>query len=70
MTHKNLYIDGYWLAGSGPEFHSINPATGEIVWTGNSATADDVNRAMDAARREKLFASWNKAVSRSLDWIE
>ncbi|MCB1539618.1 MAG: glycerol kinase GlpK [Rhodoblastus sp.] len=25
---------------------------------------------MDAARREKLFASWNKAVSRSLDWIE
>ena len=26
--------------------------------------------AMEAARRERLFASWNKAVARSLDWVE
>ena len=26
--------------------------------------------ATEAARRERLFASWNKAVARSLDWVE
>ncbi|MCC2107662.1 MAG: glycerol kinase GlpK [Hyphomicrobiales bacterium] len=26
--------------------------------------------AMDQERREKLFSSWNKAVSRSLDWVD
>jgi glycerol kinase len=26
--------------------------------------------AMDASRRERLNVVWNKAVSRSLDWVE
>lgn len=48
--------------------------------TGYWASTDDIvtnwradrtwRPVMDAAHREKLFSSWNKAVARSLDWIE
>ncbi|MCA9418372.1 MAG: hypothetical protein KC917_19005 [Candidatus Omnitrophica bacterium] len=47
--------------------------------TGYWASTDDIvanwradrtwRPAMDQGQREKLFSSWNKAVSRSLDWV-
>lgn len=46
----NLYINGKWQAGSGTNFDSLNPATGEVVWKGNSATQNDINAAIAAAR--------------------
>lgn len=39
-----------WIEGSGEPFWSVDPATGQNVWTGNAATASDVDRAVRAAR--------------------
>ncbi|WP_323122196.1 succinylglutamate-semialdehyde dehydrogenase [Burkholderia alba] len=52
-----LFIDGAWIAGSGPAFASRNPGTGETVWEGASASADDVGRAVASARR--AFGAWS-----------
>ncbi|WP_042272405.1 succinylglutamate-semialdehyde dehydrogenase [Paraburkholderia heleia] len=53
---NELYIDGQWRAASGPAFASRNPGTGETVWSGNAASAEDVDCAVNAARR--AFAAW------------
>ncbi|WP_343675505.1 succinylglutamate-semialdehyde dehydrogenase [Paraburkholderia heleia] len=53
---NELYIDGQWRAASGPAFASRNPGTGETVWSGNAASAEDVDCAVTAARR--AFAAW------------
>ena len=37
-------------------FSSVNPATGEIVWTGPAATSSEINRAVATARA--AFGSW------------
>ncbi|PZR40505.1 succinylglutamate-semialdehyde dehydrogenase [Paraburkholderia fungorum] len=54
---SELFIDGEWAAGTGPAFASRNPGTGAAVWEGNSASADDVDRAVRSARR--AFAAWS-----------
>lgn len=51
-----LFIDGMWVDGGGPELSSIDPATGKSVWTGNAATGTEVDRAVSAAR--KAFGDW------------
>ncbi|MEM5400990.1 succinylglutamate-semialdehyde dehydrogenase [Paraburkholderia unamae] len=53
---NELYIDGQWCAASGPAFASRNPGTGETVWSGNATSAEEVDRAVNAARR--AFAAW------------
>ena len=55
---NELYIDGQWCAASGPAFASRNPGTGETVWSGNAASAEDVDRAVNAARR--AFSAWSQ----------
>jgi succinylglutamic semialdehyde dehydrogenase len=52
-----LFIDGAWVAGSGPVFASRNPGTGERVWEGASAAAGEVERAVASARR--AFTAWS-----------
>lgn len=47
MTH---YIQGQWHAGKGHDVTSINPANAQTIWTGKTATAEQVNTAVDAAR--------------------
>ncbi|WP_250499276.1 succinylglutamate-semialdehyde dehydrogenase [Caballeronia sp. GAWG1-5s-s] len=54
---NQLYIGGEWQDGQGASFASRNPASDETVWQGASASADDVDRAVSAARR--AFASWS-----------
>ncbi|MGF6967039.1 succinylglutamic semialdehyde dehydrogenase [Paraburkholderia sp. WC7.3g] len=54
---SELFIDGEWAVGTGPVFASHNPGTGAVVWQGNSASADDVDRAVRSARR--AFAAWS-----------
>ncbi|MBJ9661871.1 succinylglutamate-semialdehyde dehydrogenase [Burkholderia gladioli] len=54
---SELFIDGDWVAGSGPEFSSRNPGTDELVWQGASASPADVDFAVASARR--AFAAWS-----------
>lgn len=53
-----LYIDGAWREGGGEHFVSHDPATGDKVWEGRAATADDVAAAMAAARL--AFPAWSR----------
>lgn len=53
-----LYIGGAWRAGDGELFASHNPASGDVVWQGRAATADDVAEAMAAARL--AFPAWSR----------
>ncbi|WP_126876209.1 succinylglutamate-semialdehyde dehydrogenase [Paraburkholderia kururiensis] len=54
---NELFIDGEWAAASGPAFASRNPGTGQTVWEGRSASAEDVDYAVRSARR--AFAAWS-----------
>ncbi len=53
---ETLWIGGQWQAGKGALMQSINPATGMVIWQGNSAAADDVDAAIAAARN--AFKRW------------
>lgn len=44
------FIKGQWLAGEGHDVQSTNPANGEVIWQGKTATAAQVNSAVEAAR--------------------
>ncbi|MET7459144.1 aldehyde dehydrogenase family protein [Nonomuraea sp. NPDC005501] len=52
-----LFIDGEFTEGSGPEFKTVNPATEETLAEVACASADDVDRAVRAAR--KAFGGWS-----------
>lgn len=53
-----LHIGGAWRMGAGERFASHDPATGDKVWEGRAADADDVAEAMAAARL--AFPSWSR----------
>lgn len=55
---SELYIGGTWREGGGERFASHDPATGDEVWAGRAATADDVAEAMAAARL--AFPAWSR----------
>src|SRR5476649_1242565 len=50
------FINGEWLAGSGAEPVTIDPATGKQTWASKEATAQDVARACEAAHA--AFEAW------------
>ena len=56
-----LLIDGQWVDGS-KTFETINPATGEVLTQVAEASAADVDRAVEAARRafDGKGGSWRK----------
>jgi len=56
MSKLSNYINGEWLAGSGPELVTIDPSTGAQTWTSRESTLDDVARAVQAAR--DAFDDW------------
>ncbi|WP_075793583.1 succinylglutamate-semialdehyde dehydrogenase [Massilia putida] len=56
MANVSNYIGGEWLAGSGPLLATIDPSTGRQTWTSNESTAEDVDRAVKAARA--AFEGW------------
>ncbi|MDO9713274.1 aldehyde dehydrogenase family protein [Paracraurococcus lichenis] len=58
---KRMLIDGKWLeAASGKTFETINPATGEVLARVAEGDAEDVDRAVEAARRA-FNGPWSRA---------
>lgn len=53
---NSQFINGAWIKASGANFSSTNPATGEVLWTGNESTQDDVELAVSAAH--DAFKTW------------
>ena len=51
-----LLIGGQWRQGQGAEMQSINPASGQVIWSGNAASTDDVDLAM--RRAAAAFENW------------
>ena len=56
MTHAAQFINGQWQAGLGHDFQSVNPANNDVIWQANTATAEQVDGAVAAAR--EAFYSW------------
>tara|TARA_R110002073_G_scaffold336036_2_gene529973 strand:+ start:123 stop:1580 length:1458 start_codon:yes stop_codon:yes gene_type:complete len=56
MQTGQCFIDGKWLDGSGDRLESLDPASGETVWSGAMADGGDVDRAFNAARA--AFPQW------------
>ena len=44
------FINGQWITGLGHDVTSKNPANNEVIWSSKTATADQVNTAVEAAR--------------------
>src|SRR5438067_7993778 len=61
VSPGRLLINGEWVDGS-RKFDTINPATGEVLTQIVEASADDVDRAVKAARRafEDRGGAWRK----------
>jgi len=59
-SYKKMLIDGKWLdAASARRFETLNPATGEVLATVAEGDAEDINRAVAAARRA-FEGPWSK----------
>jgi aldehyde dehydrogenase (NAD+) len=59
-SYKQMLIGGKWVdAESGKRFESRNPATGEILATVAEGQAEDINRAV-AAAREAFEGPWSR----------
>lgn len=62
MNNTNRYqmfIDGAWCDATGGKcFDTLNPATGKAWAQAPDATAEDVNRAVESARRAFTARSW------------
>ena len=60
-TPRQLFIDGQWTdAASGKTFETPNPATGETLARVAEGDAEDVNRAVRAARRAFEEGPWSR----------
>ncbi|GAA4370379.1 aldehyde dehydrogenase [Actinomadura verrucosospora] len=54
-----LLVDGRLVPGAGGAFETINPATEEVLGTAADASADDMDRAIAAARRAFDETGWS-----------
>lgn len=51
MIDAPHFIGGQWVAGTGAPFSSIDPSTGQTIWSGNAADAATVDAAVVAAQK-------------------
>jgi len=58
------FIDGAYVEGSGERFDTLNPATNAPITTVASGTAEDVDRAVRAARRAFDEGPWPRMTTR------
>ncbi|MCX6478901.1 MAG: aldehyde dehydrogenase [Mycobacterium sp.] len=56
---SDLFIDGHLVAGGAGRFPTVNPATEEVIGTAADADAEDMSRAIDAARRAFDTTDWS-----------
>ena len=57
---KRMLIDGRWVeAASGKTFETLNPSTGEVLATVAEGDSEDIDRAVQAARRA-FEGPWSK----------
>jgi succinylglutamic semialdehyde dehydrogenase len=56
MDKLSNFINGEWLAGSGPLLATVDPSTSRQTWTSNESTSEDVQRAAQAAHDK--FEQW------------
>lgn len=57
MADTTHYINGQWIAGAGDKMESLDPAKNQVVWAGLSASAEQVDTAVSAART--AFIEWS-----------
>lgn len=55
-SQRANWIAGEWIRGEGDSFISRDPASGQVVWSGNAATTAEVSRAVGKARA--VFPQW------------
>ncbi|GFG66214.1 aldehyde dehydrogenase [Mycobacterium kubicae] len=55
-----LFIDGKLTEGNAGTFPTVNPATEEVLGVAADADAEDMNRAIDAARRAFDDTDWSR----------
>ncbi|NVK74838.1 MAG: succinylglutamate-semialdehyde dehydrogenase [Oceanospirillaceae bacterium] len=69
MMKQAQFINGQWLAGEGNALQSIDPSDATLVWQANTATAEQVDLAINAAR--SAFPTWaNRPLEERLAIIE
>lgn len=51
MKHAEHYINGSWVDGAGKPFQSLDPAKNKPVWQGRAATSEQVDAAVQSARK-------------------
>lgn len=56
---SRLFIDGKLVAGAAGTFSTVNPATEEVLGVAADASADDMGRAIEAARRAFDDTDWS-----------
>ena len=63
LEHYQMLIDGKWVdASDGKTFESVNPATGKAWASVPEATAEDVDKAVQAAHRAFSEGEWADAL--------
>src|SRR5262245_6505925 len=57
---SGAFIDGTFTTSNADVFENVNPATGEIIGTVRNCDAQDVDRAVVAARRAYKSGVWSR----------
>ena len=55
---SSILINNSWQNGSGERFESLNPANQQVIWQGNFANTEQVEKSIKSAR--SAFKSWSK----------
>ncbi|NCP63682.1 MAG: succinylglutamate-semialdehyde dehydrogenase [Paraglaciecola sp.] len=58
MNQHTHFIAGRWVAGEGHPIDSIDPAKKQVIWQAHSASAEQVDQAVLAARN--AFLAWSE----------
>lgn len=56
MTTNTHFINGCWQAGKGDLFEKHDPSDNTLIWSGNAASSEEVDLAVNAARN--AFPTW------------